>query len=251
MEEIQSANKKRFKDYLLEGLMIFVAVTLGFFAESIRESMNDRKKEREYVASLISNLEQDTAQFKSVIKANKRKLAGLDSLLLLLNGEDMNANTRRLLYQSYGPYVSYVEIFLSNDATMIQLKNSSGLQYIKRAHIADSILLYDIVVRGIYAADELYQASIKDVVDEMANVMVFRTANDTSFYKDGRYTSKELPLLTREAKELEILFNKISISRGWTENYLEKLKRFYPYSVRLLELLKHEYGYVSRQIPEN
>src|SRR5688572_25428706 len=67
MEEMQSENKKRLKDYLLEGLMIFVAVTLGFFAESIRENMNDRKKEREYVASLISNLEKDTAQFKSVI----------------------------------------------------------------------------------------------------------------------------------------------------------------------------------------
>jgi hypothetical protein len=102
-----------------------------------------------------------------------------------------------------------------------------------------------MVVRGIYAADEPYQASIKDAIEEMANVMVFRMANDTSFYKDGRYTSKELPLLTREAKELEILFNKISISRGWTDNYLEKLERFYPYSVRLLELLKEEYGYVS------
>jgi hypothetical protein len=29
--------KKNFKEYLLEGLMIFVAVTMGFFAEGIRE----------------------------------------------------------------------------------------------------------------------------------------------------------------------------------------------------------------------
>lgn len=28
--------KKGFKEYLLEGLMIFVAVTMGFFAETIR-----------------------------------------------------------------------------------------------------------------------------------------------------------------------------------------------------------------------
>jgi len=241
-----SANKKRFKDYLLEGLMIFLAVTLGFFAESLRENMNDRKKEREYVASLISNLEQDTAQFKRVIKANQRKIAGLDRLLLL-KGAEMKADAKRLLYQSYGPYVSYVAIFLSNDATMIQLKNSSGLQYIKRAHIADSILLYDMVVRGIYASDEPYQESVKDVIDEMANVMVFRMAEDTSFYKDGLYTAKELPLLTGEAKELEILFNKISISRGWANNYLDKLERFYPYSVRLLKLLKEEYEYIPKQ----
>jgi hypothetical protein len=29
--------KKSFKEYLLEGLMIFIAVSLGFFAEQIRE----------------------------------------------------------------------------------------------------------------------------------------------------------------------------------------------------------------------
>src|SRR5689334_23460696 len=32
--------KKNLKEYLLEGLMIFVAVTLGFFAETIREHIS-------------------------------------------------------------------------------------------------------------------------------------------------------------------------------------------------------------------
>ena len=31
--------KKNLKEYLLEGLMIFIAVTLGFFAENIRENV--------------------------------------------------------------------------------------------------------------------------------------------------------------------------------------------------------------------
>lgn len=239
---MQSANRKNFKVYLLEGLMIFVAVTLGFLAESIRENMNDRKKEREYIASLISNLERDTAQFKRVIKENQTKIAGLDRLLSLKAGV-MDAGSRKLLYHSAGPYVSEVSIFLSYDATMLQLKNSGGLSYIRRAHIADSIALYDLIVRAIYAAEVPYQESVNDAVDEMSNVLVFRVRQDTSFYRDGQYTSKELPLLTRDPRELEVLFNKISDSRGWTFNYLDKLERFYPYAVRLLELLKDEYGY--------
>src|ERR1700709_1141220 len=32
---------KPWKEYLLEGFMIFVAVTMGFFAESLREHIND------------------------------------------------------------------------------------------------------------------------------------------------------------------------------------------------------------------
>jgi hypothetical protein len=247
MEKMQSVSKKKLKDYLLEGLMIFVAVTLGFFAESIRENMNDRKKEREYVASLMSNLEQDTAQFKSVISDNRIKMAGLDRLLSLRSGT-MDADAKRLLYQAAGPYVSGAFIFRSNDATMVQLKNSGGLPFIRRSHIADSIVYYDLVVRAIYAAEIAYQESIKDAVDEMSNVLIFRVHQDTSYYKDGKYTSKELPLLTGNPRELEVLFNKVSDSRGWTFNYLDKLERFYPYSVRLLQLLKNEYG--SRPIED-
>ncbi len=38
--------KKKFTEYLLEFLMIFLAVTLGFFAESLREGLADHAKER-------------------------------------------------------------------------------------------------------------------------------------------------------------------------------------------------------------
>ena len=37
--------KKSFKEYLLEGLMIFLAVTMGFIAESIREHITESKHE--------------------------------------------------------------------------------------------------------------------------------------------------------------------------------------------------------------
>jgi len=36
--------KKGFKEYFLEFLMIFLAVTLGFFAENIREKITEHKK---------------------------------------------------------------------------------------------------------------------------------------------------------------------------------------------------------------
>jgi hypothetical protein len=41
--------KKNFREYILEGLMIFLAVTMGFFAESIRERITDNAKEKEYI----------------------------------------------------------------------------------------------------------------------------------------------------------------------------------------------------------
>jgi hypothetical protein len=44
--------KKGFKEYILEGLMIFIAVMMGFFAESIRENITNK----EHVKQLTSQL---------------------------------------------------------------------------------------------------------------------------------------------------------------------------------------------------
>ncbi len=54
--------KKGFKEYLLEGLMIFIAVMMGFFAESLREHIDNNEKGHEYVQSLLIDLKADTAK---------------------------------------------------------------------------------------------------------------------------------------------------------------------------------------------
>src|ERR1700739_392679 len=60
--------RKPWQEYLLEGLMIFVAVTMGFFAESLREHITDRDKEGKYVIALKSELKSDTANYANAIK---------------------------------------------------------------------------------------------------------------------------------------------------------------------------------------
>ena len=47
-----AVEKKKFKEYFLEFLMIFLAVTLGFIAENIREENSNHAKEKEYMKSL-------------------------------------------------------------------------------------------------------------------------------------------------------------------------------------------------------
>ena len=69
--------KKRFREYLLEGLMIFVAVMLGFFAESFREHITDSEKAKQYLVGIYSDLKKDSStlryqsdQFSQFIEIN-------------------------------------------------------------------------------------------------------------------------------------------------------------------------------------
>src|SRR5690349_15853347 len=75
--------KKNFKEYLLEGLMIFIAVTLGFFAEGLRETMSDNAKEKEYMESFVQNLADDTTLLHYVIDENKSKMENMTKLMSL------------------------------------------------------------------------------------------------------------------------------------------------------------------------
>jgi hypothetical protein len=65
--------KKNFKEYFLEFIMIFLAVTLGFFAESYREHLSDRSKEKEYISSLIEDIKIDTTQLSKHITGTAKQ----------------------------------------------------------------------------------------------------------------------------------------------------------------------------------
>ena len=50
-----TVDKKNFKEYFLEFLMIFLAVTMGFFAENIRKYFSERKTAKEYLEAYEMN----------------------------------------------------------------------------------------------------------------------------------------------------------------------------------------------------
>jgi hypothetical protein len=75
--------KKNFKEYLPEGLMIFLAVTMGSLAESLRENLSEKEKGKEHISSFASNLQQGATNLKYAISDNENKGSGLGSLIYL------------------------------------------------------------------------------------------------------------------------------------------------------------------------
>jgi len=76
---------KRFKEYFLEFLMIFLAVTMGFFAENIRENYVEHKSAREYASLLIEDLATDTVELNRAAHVQNLIITAGDSLGNLLS----------------------------------------------------------------------------------------------------------------------------------------------------------------------
>ena len=104
-----NVEKKNFKEYFLEFLMIFLAVTMGFFAESLREIISEKRIEKEFIISFVADLKQDTASFNYVLPKEETSLKGLDTMLNALSHPPYSDSSIRLMYYLSRKYTESIE----------------------------------------------------------------------------------------------------------------------------------------------
>ena len=73
--------KKNFKEYFLEFLMIFLAVTLGFFAENVREHFDEEKTTKQYLEDFRQELLQNKDLYLRYDSFFAQKIPATDSLI--------------------------------------------------------------------------------------------------------------------------------------------------------------------------
>jgi hypothetical protein len=133
--------KRKLKEYIFEFLMLFIAVTAGFFMENLREYRIERHKENEYIQSMIKDIQDDTASIQKIISDNNKQIKGIDSLLAFLE-TPITPNRYNKFYNLALKNLSSYSDFRSRDITMVQLKNSGGLRLIENKSVSDSIVVY-------------------------------------------------------------------------------------------------------------
>ena len=73
-------HKKKWSEYLLEFFMLFLAVTLGFFAENLREHMTEKNKTKELLEVVAKDFEKDMKSIEFHLKFNDYRRSICDSL---------------------------------------------------------------------------------------------------------------------------------------------------------------------------
>ena len=129
--------KKKWTEYFLEFLMIFLAVTLGFIAENVRESISEHERAKVFAASMLKDLEADTAQLRPYRVYFDYAASNVDTLMQMLSSHDLKDIPTGKLYW-YGLFGGAHGLFIPNDATFQQMKSSGSLRYF------DKIISYDV-----------------------------------------------------------------------------------------------------------
>jgi len=209
--------KKNFKEYFLEFLMIFLAVTLGFFAENIREYVSDKTKVKEYMKEITSNLHYD------IIRCNRNQnvvgLAGLDSFRVSLKKAMDGQVENNLLYYFNFLYGNHRNHAVFNTSAIAELKNSGYLRMVKNKKLVEE--LSDYYERKIVAAngnlpDNTNVLKSESDVFSLRNldqyVSSFDSIQDSTYrpkfdFSTMLKTDPPLALLDTDKKQLEKLYN--------------------------------------------
>ncbi len=132
--------RKKWTHYFWEFLMLFLAVFCGFLAENFREHQIEHKREKVYIASLVKDVELDTASLHLTHNVRKKYINYFDSLVFLLKQND-KSRLNDIYY--YARFLGRMNEFKYHDRTIEQLKSSGSLRLIRNKKAADSITIYD------------------------------------------------------------------------------------------------------------
>jgi len=140
--------------------MLFLAVFCGFLAEYQLEHKIERDREKEYIHTLISDLQEDTAALTNFISAYHQKGVELDSLIFLLNSPGIKNNGAALYY--YGRKATRLNFFFCADRTIQQMKNSGAFRLVRNRNAADGILRYYSAMNMLNTLHEITNESITE-----------------------------------------------------------------------------------------
>ena len=131
--------KKKWKEYFLEFLMIFLAVTMGFFAEQIRERHVEKERLHNYFGSMVLDIESNITALDSAIRENSKMISRYDAIVksFLNSGDTLN---RTAFAQNMGAV--WYRGFTNRNETFEQMKSSGSLRYIDDFMLLTAIMQY-------------------------------------------------------------------------------------------------------------
>jgi hypothetical protein len=178
--------RKKWTHYFWEFLMLFLAVTLGFFVENKREHYIEDQRADHLVVSLIKDLQKDTALLGWLddFRLQKRK-ARLDSFYVLLETPPGKVD-KKVFYPLFYSICEWYP-FIQSSGTMNQLKNAGYLRYFSDNKLLEHISEYEFLVQD-FKNDENIEFNLH--YDKLVQ-LIKQNANNADMYTF--YVTDSLP----------------------------------------------------------
>ena len=179
----QFSPKKKWYVYFIDFIMLFVAVSLGFLAENVRDQQTDKNREISYLKNVHEDLLVDLNRFELVMSANNWRLLMLDSLHMEIN--KASPDLPSLYY--YIRNLALRTTFESSHLGLDQIKASGGFRLIQNAKIIAGIQDYERRLNSAMKLEEIRERTLEQARFKMAVVFdagtLYQMTKNQSMFK--------------------------------------------------------------------
>ena len=141
---MESGQAGRYIGYALgEILLVVIGILIALQIDTWNDERLDRQKEREYLSSMLVDLQEDIERIDAANEGNVFLLARIDDLLELLGQPAGDASDQRQIFLHSLVYTYWYLRADFSGLTMSQLKYSGDLQLIRDKAIRDAMLDYE------------------------------------------------------------------------------------------------------------
>lgn len=246
---------KKVKEYLVEFFMLFLAVSLGFLAENIRESSIERHRSHDLAVALRTDVEADILKMKSVIDSREEILAAAKYTVYDVEQHGFQRSDikqyRNMLRAAY-----YWLYFEPRTANLDQIINSGSLRYFRSAELINSISNYKNSILLLETRNEREKQYFNDVMQPLVLKHMNLAPMDTTHFTSGMLSKDffhkiDSGLITLHTKDLilfdnspEVKFEVVNAFRSFSINLTNSLrnsnKPYMKEAEHLVELLNKE-----------
>lgn len=230
---------RQWSEYFIEFVMLFLAVTLGFVAENIRENISEEQKRKDLLSVVVSDFEMDVDQIEFHKQFCKDKIILADSLrsVILMNHDKID---QKLYYRLLINFPTYW-FFVSTDKSRNQADALGYFLSSSNKDLAKALERFTFYYNDIRTLDQfVLKLNDKFLVDIAPGV-----TDEPIYFKQWRFPNRpELPsklgIKTMKPESKEALLYYISNITAISDTYLYNYDSLQHYANKSIALLKSE-----------
>ena len=217
--------------------MIFMAVTLGFFAENIRELITEHKAAGVLAQSLFEDLKKDTSSLHNLIEFSDKKIAASETLISILHSPHNQWNDTSF-YRNNLPLLTSLP-FTPTDGTYAQMKTAGTLRYFKQS-LVNLMNAYDVQLKKLAYRDNVVDKGTWMIAPYDLDILNIEVMSDMRF---NRPIAHEMYIKLSDKNMIDKFVNEVKMIQIFSTRSLQEYHQQLNMADELMKALKMAYEF--------
>jgi hypothetical protein len=153
-------HKKKWSEYIIEFVMLFAAVTLGFLAENLREHQIMSHRVEQNKIAILKDLQVDSAEIAAVIAVEEsciKRYNRINNYLYLAKTKKINQAQLIDSIKNTPQFIAYSTTLYMNNSSFKNMQSSGLLSYLEDGELKNALAsYYEVNFKSIEAANEFF-----------------------------------------------------------------------------------------------